>query len=543
MSLNEIDEKRETISKYLTSLNRSHNSQLPINKVIPDILYHIFSFAVFGSSVPATTSLYISHVCHHWRISSLEWGTLWGFLDFSSRKISALFLKRSKDAPITLAWSTRYHRPLFNRLIPGHTNFDHSMKKYFESSVYLFPRLSSLILHLSFSEFKEVHESFQNSGPLRLQSLDIGIYHIPIDPHDPNTIWFQYLLADMTYLRELKLRELSLPWIIPPHQKLTHLSIIHPRILPTSAQLLTFLSHCPALVELELNLINDNPRDLQTTAAQQNQNVPELVEFDKLDFPNLTKLDFCATDSSSYKCIQEVSSHFGNLGTLSSFWVKYEVMPPMETPPTDIFELVPNGALSNFRHQRFLSINLHRSTGNFLILGGDDSACIPRVRRKGHYPIHQNLKFFPLSLIGHGQPGQLFDHSPIIDLIHEMPEIRHLHLISSGWELLTSWDIHLSTIFPHLVTLDLSDQHHPTRDCDDCLRALADSSGLNLKTLILKRVRFDSSLLPHVALKTGIKVLELADDCFVEPEILDILRERGVRVVSFDEELSTISGI
>ncbi|GJJ10828.1 hypothetical protein Clacol_005056 [Clathrus columnatus] len=298
---------------------------------------------------------------------------------------------------------------------------------------------------------------------------------------DVSTEWFEYLSTDPAYLRELIIMRLPLPWTIPPHQKLTCL-IVKYTTIPVNISI--FLSHCPLLNELEIDLLPNIQTDVSTAAPVTSQT---------LDFPYLKKLKLCAGDLRSFECILEVSSRITIPPHLLLLRVTY--IPPSPESPSKLFELVPTGTLSHFKDQRFLSIIL---------------------------------------------PPQ--EPTPIFIFCIEAERT---------WELLTSWNIDFSILFPHLTSLELYDRVHeydhferrlPYRDCTDCLTALSAFPNVNLHTLILKEVVVNSSILPGVALKIGVQCLRL-EDTYVELGILATLSGKGVGVIVVDEDKNLFSPI
>ncbi|GJJ10826.1 hypothetical protein Clacol_005054 [Clathrus columnatus] len=326
---------------------------------------------------------------------------------------------------------------------------------------------------MSLNEFDEKRDELSknlNSGQLRLSCVDIGLAHIP--QTGVNSGWFEYLSTDPCYLRELIIEKLPLPWAIPPHQKLTRLII---KNIPAPAALLTFLSHCPLLNELEIDLVRNTQLDTSTTAVL-------IATFQTLDFPHLKKLKLSATDPRSYECILEVSSRI---------------------------------VIS--RHLLSLCVTWKRNSS-----------------RHNNIDLGKSLSFI-------GPAREPFDHSPVIDLIRGMPDIRHLQLVSFAWELLISWNIDFTALFPHLTSLELYDESdqldrfsrppRPYRDCTAWLTALIAFPNVNLHTLILREVAINSSILLDAALKIGMKYLRL-EETHVEPEILAVLCGKGIEVIS-----------
>ncbi|GJJ10767.1 hypothetical protein Clacol_004995 [Clathrus columnatus] len=399
----------------------------------------------------------------------------------------------------------------------------------FESCASLLPRLDTLIIYLPFDEFNEVIPIFRNSGQLQLRSIDIGMpYSAEVPQTGINIKWFECLSTDAVYLRELTIRGLSLPWTIPPHQKLTRLLIITPYPLPTPVDLLTFLSHCLMLNELELSLCpGSRTHDLPSTSSP--------VALQKLNFSYLTKLGLSATDIDSHECVREVSSRIVIPGQLSSLSITY--LPRINVSSTKLFELAPAGSWAHFKNQPFFSINLPLPRQPFyfprqkfhIYAGGDPNGPLRGWKPGGNY--NDNNQLTPFSLVG--RPQEVFDYLPVVDLIRGMSNIQHLQLISSACELLTSWNVDFPAPFPHLITLEL--QYVPVKDCTDCLMALIPFPDIILNTLILRGVGINSAVLLDVASKTGMRTLGL-EETHVENEIPIILRGKGVEVILIDEE-------
>ncbi|GJJ10783.1 hypothetical protein Clacol_005011 [Clathrus columnatus] len=464
--------KRKELSDNLTLLKNRHNSLLPINKTISDILYRNFTLTVFESTFPGMTALIISHVYHHWRKSALEWPILWGFWDYNSQRISRLFLERSRDALITFSWafSAFSHHGLFKplnlRIIIARKN---TPEPRFESYASLLPRLDTLILCLPLEELNAALSILQSSGQLQLRSIDIGLLESystsNVQQAGIDTQWFEYLPTDVTYLHELAIRGLSLPWTIPPHQKLTRLLIITLYPLPKPIDLLTFLSHCLALNDLEISLSLDSHTNYTNNVSA----LP--VTFQKLGLSNLTRLRLCVNEARGYEYVRQVSSCIVISGQLSSLWIS--CCARMGVSSIKLFELAPIGSWLHFKEQPFFSINLSSRARPFSINAGSDPNCLPQDWTPNGLNNSHLTKEFPFSLVGMSRQGEIFDHSPVIDLIRGMSAIRHLRLISSAaWGLLTSWNVDFSVLFPHLTTLELCDQYRTVEDCTSCLMAL-----------------------------------------------------------------------
>ncbi|RPD56234.1 hypothetical protein L226DRAFT_538391 [Lentinus tigrinus ALCF2SS1-7] len=102
----------------LTKLLRLTNATLPINRVPQEVLVMIFSHATISDEHKfaydlrgrganaydeALAVIEISHVCHHWRQTTLEAPTLWTRIDSRHPEILEMFMERSQKAPISLA--------------------------------------------------------------------------------------------------------------------------------------------------------------------------------------------------------------------------------------------------------------------------------------------------------------------------------------------------------------------------------------------------------------------------------------------------------
>ncbi|GJJ10796.1 hypothetical protein Clacol_005024 [Clathrus columnatus] len=530
--LKEIDEKREWINKYLISLNQSHNTLIPINQVTSDILYKIFTLTVFDSETPGTAILDISHVCTHWKKLALEFPNLWGFLDFNFQKISSLFLERSKGSPITMCWSTSHL--LFEKQGLRSEFSEYGSTEYLESHLYLLPRVNQLTLHLSFVFFEKVLPLLQSVGPLRLQSLHINIF--PDGVQNPAILWLDPPVIDITRLLVLDIRGFSPPWTIQSRQNLTHLLISELCLLPSPTQLLTFLSHCPSLIELEIDF-TDTSRHTNVISEQTAlESAPPL-----LDFPHLTILKLSAEGIQSHLCIRNILLHMRVQHQLRFFYAhlgKLDATVP-QSRSANLLELASSGILSHFTNTVFLSIFLDLPRNSIHIQGSCSRSAsdAPFVQRNA--PITPDSPCF--SFDGNARQGQPFNNNSIINPVIMMPNVQHLQLAFSALELLTSWSIDLPALLPHLTTLDLRGRHYLgafNPDSTVSLKALMNfPTTLKLQTLILKGMVFNSSVLPEVIFKTGITNLQIFD-CNVDPKILAIIRERGAEVIVGTEDVA-----
>lgn len=491
------------------------NSELPINKVIPDILYNIFTLAVYDSNPPEKTVLNISHVCRYWRKSALEWPALWGFINLESHPLFVdLFMRRSRDAPLALTWNSKYHTTT-------------------SSEIYIFshastvpPRLCSLTLYVPWAALITLHGFMKHSQlplPLQLRRLDINLYldrDYSVRRSRAKDLPLFTKLVDIFYLRELYIRGMDLPWLELPHRNLTHLAIRKPINLPPFSQLLVLLSNCPLLKELVLDLDDSDRAGWETIAITS----PSVIS-NKLDFPRLTELSLLAIGKPSCCYIRQFSRHLQPLpGSLSQYKLGLScqygsdetTIQTTPFPSADVFfETIPSGILSHLSNHHYLSISLF----DFQCTISGESASGPSRHSSGSWP----ASAFYISA-SETCGGLSVDYSLFLRLAHAMPQIKHLRLQLDASQLLALLDI--NDAFPCLHTLELVDCGAET------LNTL--SPGVNLNTLILQGPGVSSDeMLFDLVLRMGVDVLELKSYDVEEnewAEVISALRSEGVVV-------------
>lgn len=307
LTLNNISHIKGELDSITSELQNIHNSRLAVNRLVPCVLYEIFAFAVYDSSSllgPEITTLRISHVCRRWREFTLGWPVLWGFINPERhRNIVELFLNRSKNAPLTLSWNVQdsAQSPLT------------LMLEFLKSRARLIlPRLYSLTLRFPCSRLKAIQEMFDNSTMARsLRYLDLHVdgYRSELDDSSPFSL-NDFLQIDVSSLRRLALSYITWSWFERPHHNLTSIIYKYQRQSPPLSTLLTFLSNCPCLKELEYCTGNAGVLDSVTTTNA-------LV--DRLDLPYLERLVLNSYSPSGYDYIRGIfDPHWSFKTTIST---------------------------------------------------------------------------------------------------------------------------------------------------------------------------------------------------------------------------------
>lgn len=516
----------DIIDISITRNTEVHNSKLAINQAIPDVLYTIFTLAIYDSIRPMRSVLTISHVCRHWRESALGWPGLWRFIDLdASDPIIDLFMSRSANAPLILSWTTQTRH--WHRRAAANLRIGNPSMLYLESRANsILPRLSSLTLHLLDSKLAQIKHVFQNSElpPLQLRRLDIELR--------PNTSrkrinLTDFLRVDLSYLRELKLRGMDLPWLELPHDKLTHFKLSLPFNPPTLSDLVRFLSNCPLLCELEFRISDlDNVTTVTTASISTTQ---------PLDFPSLKRLILSSEGESSYDYIHKLSSRIRTLTSLSEFHLSYnnrsDLRPTTAHTPFDIFGAVPSGIYSHFIGYHYLYINIDLDVRIFEVSSAPD-----RVSNPLDCPLRISGSFPQL------EGPELLDHlTPILDFILTIPHATHLTVCSQAWDVLTPWIIDFPNALPWLHTLELS-QYHAHEN-----HITVAPSNFILRRLILSNTIVSSARLLSIVSRTGATVVEL-DNYYKNHinktdfrNIIAALDQRGVVVVPVGRNLDEVA--
>lgn len=476
---------------------------IKINKLNPDIFYEIFALAVHSSLSPRATALVISHVCRYWRESALGWPTLWAFINLNeSSKCVDLFVQRSQNAPLALSWTTS-DAPGFD-LAP---EFDQGpSKSYLMSNANsILSRLDSLNIFTSYSNFAQFLRAIQESELSLLQLRRIDIYLFNGEQNNPVPPLSLHVLYN-DRLREVAFEGMDLPWLELPHNNLTSLAL-NTRINPPGlSQLLVFLSNCPSLRALVLDFQDDNDHETQATFTTTN----------KLTL-NLTELKLGAWGSSSYDFLQEFSGCIRISGTLNTFDLYHVRDRP--APEESEFRLVrwpiPPEIFSHFSGFQYFNIHYDEPEG-WLNLCGHTSA-------SDHADKSPTLSCPFVIDCTASEPA------PVLELIHAMPQIRHLVLGADAWVIFALWSDHdIPSAFPCLHTLEV------TEFGTDELNSLPKS--LQIKKLILKSCAMSAEVLFDVVSSMGVQVLELIvggidGDGDMDDDDVCALRERGVDVV------------
>ncbi|KII86634.1 hypothetical protein PLICRDRAFT_262306 [Plicaturopsis crispa FD-325 SS-3] len=218
-----VDEEIACLMRTVQTLRTYRNTMVPINKLPPEILSHIFTYGTGLRSLPAT-------VCSHWRAISLQCPSLWRDLIrpyHSHPEWTALLLERSKNAPIRLD----LHKVEELRIIGELESFSHYLLSFKDPT----PLLEDLSLKLD-SGFRGdasssmIPDSFFPSTPrLRYLSLVNCVVR-----------WDRPIFQNL-----IELRIIRMPWM--SNQGSDGLDVRF-----STAQLLAILETNPALQTLQL---------------------------------------------------------------------------------------------------------------------------------------------------------------------------------------------------------------------------------------------------------------------------------------------------
>lgn len=528
-------EARQRLSNITRKLNNIHNSKLAINNIARDVLYNIFAFAIYESPCPWKTVLTISHVSCHWKEFALEWPSLWGDLNYdASKAILDLFISRSKNAPLRFS-IRRPHRDL---------------SEFLKSRADLIlRRLRSLILHPSDSKSPTIMDDFRKfqSQPLRLHRLDIEFlaHVVDIQPFILN--------MDVSYLRELTLREVTLPWHkLPSNSNLTQCSLLYTANSPTLSQLLDFLSSCPSLLSFVLNI-----------ATRESHVDVEFEAPSTLDGPYLPKLEELVLEASgtsvpSYKYVHNLLARIRISKSLSRFNLRYRDLEcgnqksnqneqdsdsdewgsELLYLPFGVLDSVPPEIFSQCATYRYLSIIVNPHWEFLNVLAGPE-----------YIPVAQD---YPLRLDG---PFRYCDNVPIFELIRAMPQITWLTLHYIAWEYVFR-NVDVANAFPCLDSLELVrpevdvywkngtlgrkslELQWPHWTCAITSSTSISQKKLKLNTLLLGGYSFKPlDDVAEVVLKTETKVFKLSAELYNEErnsDIISALRRQEVMVVPVD---------
>lgn len=445
-----IIQSKERLHSILLRLNRIQNSKLSINRLPGDILYNIFALIVQSSPGMSSelssgmTVVKLSSVCRRWRICALGWPTLWAYLDIpSSHRFVELLISRSEDVPLKLRWTNPSYKPRRD---------DFGMGSSIIAS--LLPRLYSLTLHVARDDFKKFQHACQalsltllpvqqqqQQQPLRY--LDASIYG-----QTKNAVLSDFLPIDISSLQTLNLRDVHLPWLTgTPRNNLTNLTLSYSKHLPHLSHLLIFLSNCPLLNTLKLDI-----SDQRTRASAFEPLISDVgATMNTADFHHLKHLILHSDGMHGYVYIWQFTVRI-RAPVLFQFerFHKYTDLRRvnLDSRPLhaslNILETVPSGILSQFSDLGFLSI----------IIAADYGFEI----KARHGPPSPAYRYDSNSLDVSGDTLEPFDHSLMIELIRTMPKLTHLRLSSSAWSIFASMssDTEIRALLPCLHTLELS---------------------------------------------------------------------------------------
>ncbi|KAM5538598.1 hypothetical protein V8D89_007627 [Ganoderma adspersum] len=229
-------------------LARRYNSQVPVNRLHPELLGMVFEYLRQGTRVvdpdesldqivfdPYKSLIYAMTVCHKWYIVALEKASLWTDVDYSRGTAGpTCLLQRSGTAPIHL------------RVILEGSPRD--MAPFPEIVRTNAPRLRHLDVCMTGADtMQAIEELLENDMPL-LQSLKLA------DEYYHRNAISRKALGRFPSLRGMML--MGFFWLPPPEAglftKLTHLHISMLSDLPV-ASITALLAATPALEVLELH--------------------------------------------------------------------------------------------------------------------------------------------------------------------------------------------------------------------------------------------------------------------------------------------------
>lgn len=507
-----IDEIHQSLSSIILRLNKIRNFKFGINKLHPDILYNIFTLAVYDSldSTPYqttasdTTSLNISHVCNHWRKLALTFPILWGVLDLNkSYLLMDLYIKRSQNAPLALFW------------IRGGGEAS-SMSYFLSHTSLILSRLRSLTVHSTYSRFTQFHDAIRSSRfqPLQLQNLDISLIGDSVSVQfDERPELLE--LVDISCLRELRFIGLDLvPWELP-YNKLTHFTFCHPINPPSLPQLLTFLSNCSVLEVLDLAFEDNDPTETTSTITEPMTGpalaVKELVL-------GLTSLRLNVQGPSSCHLVQQLLKLIRISKALSQFELSCSAEYLESTNNIGTILLFPLSLSKTYLScWEYLNIYLVRDS-SWLEMCAHPTANLPHFHPLSGGLCPFSTHFDTIHVEGYA----------LLELFRNMPRIKHLTLRGNAWSVFVPQTFDLHTLFPSLQTLELD-------YCDiEVLSSLPATLRLKRLALNFNCHLSNSETLTDFVLRTGVEVLVLgttSSNSHERAEAASTLREKGVDVV------------
>lgn len=278
----------------------------------PDLLENILVLVVRSSLFPGRTALDISHVCSLWRRVALGCARLWGIIDTRDRKISALFVSRTRrSTPLDVLVANPYVvKPpsLFSKhdVLRGRpqVGLKENPLLSFETVLPCLHNIRFLTLYLSYQELRSFSAVFPSGVPVQLASLTIitpptwdanssnsleqtriaalvpPVFLKPhVQPQEcneddddavPGTVangTFRSCRTSAPYLKSLTLMDISLPWdqVSTSLSSLTYFAITSPVVRPSLNQIHSILQHTPQLKRLILDdVFEDTVLDLDS---------------------------------------------------------------------------------------------------------------------------------------------------------------------------------------------------------------------------------------------------------------------------------------
>ncbi|KAF8502426.1 hypothetical protein BU17DRAFT_102028 [Hysterangium stoloniferum] len=512
-------------------INFAHNSRLPVNNVVDDILYTIFLMSVTEHPYPARQSLNISHVCRHWRQHALAFPALWGYMDPELPHISKLFLGRSALAPITL-FNSHWDSPFFD---PGHNLvpdlLSYHWRKHMPMIVDILPRLKSLVFHRE----KPCVDYFIcaiKKMPIRVQlhDLDINICSYERTADDIGDLAKVLIPAD-NHLKSLSLTRIQLPWNGVSVRQLTRLSLKSLLPSPTLIQLLSILKACPDLEELEISDLSD-PEELDTTHKMQ---VP---------LNRLRKLRYCAYDTPGLRYLFGMSRSIQatNLRSIEITSDEHLFFPESALHP---LLLIPQGNDAFLRSLKHLHIRCRPlvPTLCYFIAGRvqSDGPSIASMRGRG-YSFHGNPENLALHISGYISPEEEiptsnqadypFDFGFLGNFLKLTPNVQRLELESGFPNYLTPLsDIEISSTITNLSALEIHEACADPQGHDvHWLHSLTSPRVIHIDSLVLHSILFQPEGLLTLIPVLGIKSIDIRFCPWFTSEILGSLTDLGVQV-------------
>jgi hypothetical protein len=530
-SLQQLDRTRNALNRMLCAVNNMHNTKVPINTVIKDIVYRIFFVSVSSSEHPARQSLDISHVCRHWRQLALEWPVLWTSIDSRFFRISMLFLERATNAPLDLAVSDRVISPFTGR---PRLYYLHQMewRKLLPRIPPLIPRLRSLTLHIDDPEHaKEILPYFSDTHTIfRLQALDICL---PSDVEGQRLVPFMVpeRFLDPAYPpKSLVLHHVVVPWDKTPIHGLTRLVLLEPNLPPTLHQLMSIISASRGLEELELKSIFAPVFPMGDPIVE-----PQTFKFDGevVDLPNLWKMHLALSTSMCASFLQPLVDHI-HAPTLKSFSLDSLFYAPAPTP--DVFELLPSNPPYPFETLTHVHVTQSDSPRSYVLQG--------RLVCDGP-PLGQwNETNLDLLLTGPIPLDEPADCTFILVVLRMLRGVQRLELQLDAWRYLDpECGIDLAVAMPRLSTLEILGELGYAGNASEVLERLIRRTDITLRTLSLRFVEYDGTLLAKLTATTLIREIHLDQCSGVDAGDVSTLQDSGVTVywseeMSFDEKAS-----